>query len=142
MRHLIEQLHLPTDACSYLCDLWDVIQFFDDVADDDPVERSELDKVLWSVLVGMPNNNFYTANSHTLLPIVATQILKWQASDISERDGKVNEKTFMWRAGYYDVVLMVCFLCFGRKVTTEAAVGILSIYGEKYTDYKKEFKNA
>ena len=142
MRNLIEQLNLPADACDYLCDLWDAIQLFDDVADGDTIERSALDSVLWSVFVGMPNNKFYMANSQTLLPLVATQILKWQASDIAERDGKIDEKSFMWRAGYYDVVLMVYFLCYGREITTKDAVGVLSIYGEKYADYKKEFKNA
>ena len=70
MRNLIEKLKLPDDACDYLCDLWDVIHLFDDVADGDPIERDDLDKVLWSVLVGMPNNKFYMANSQTLLPLV------------------------------------------------------------------------
>ncbi len=142
MRNLIEQLKLPAEACDYLCELWEVIQFFDDVADNDTIERSSLDRVLWSVLVGMPNNKFYMANSQTLLPLVATQILKWQASDAAEVAGNADEKSFMWRAGYYDVVLMVYFLCYGREITTRDAVSILSIYGEKYADYKKEFKNA
>lgn len=142
MRDLIKQLNLPPEACDYLCNLWDTFHLFDDIVDKDPIERDDFDRVLWAVLVGIPTNKFFMANSQTLLPLVAAQILKWQASDIAERRGDVDERSFMWRAGYYDIVLMVYFLCYGREITTKDAAGILSIYGEKYADYKKEFKDA
>ena len=59
--HLLDTLSLPEAATSWLMGMWDAIQFFDDVADDDNMPRSELDRTLNQVLVAMPSNPFFTA---------------------------------------------------------------------------------
>ncbi len=73
---------------------------------------------------------------------MATMVLKWQASDQAERDGKADARSFVWRAGYYDVVLMVVTLCHPAKQAKELSRYVMELYGEKFEDYLKEFGNA
>jgi hypothetical protein len=140
--NLQKALALPAPAVDWLLMLFEAIQVFDDVADGDPVEREDLNAVIWNTLVGMIQNTFWIANSHSLTPVVATMILKWQASDQAERDGKADAKSFVWRAGYYDVVLMTVALCHGTQQATEKAQQVMGLYGEAFEDYMKEFDHA
>lgn len=133
---------LPAPAVEWLLMLWGAIQVFDDVADGDPVEREDLNATIWNTLVGMNQNTFWLANSQTLAPIVASMILKWQASDQAERAGKADARSFVWRAGYYDVVLMAVALCHGTQRATQSAQQVMELYGETLEDYMKEFSHA
>jgi hypothetical protein len=143
LRVNLEQVFkLPAPAVDWLLMLFQAIQVFDDFADGDKVDRAELDACLWGVLVGMPQNPFWQANAQHLIPIVATQVLKWQASDRAERAGNQDAVSFVWRAGYYDVVLLVVQLCHGTAKATELSPLVMSLYGEKLADYVKEFEHA
>ena len=122
--------------------LYEAIQVFDDVADGDPVNRQDLNATIWNTLVGMNQNSFWLVNSQTLTPVVASMILKWQASDQAERAGRADARSFMWRAGFYDVVLMAVALCHGSGHATNVASQVMAIYGEKLEDYLKEFNHA
>lgn len=133
---------LPAPAIDWLLMLWGAIQVFDDVADGDPVEREDLNAAIWDTLVGMSQNAFWQANSSALTPIVATMILKWQASDQAERAGKADARSFGWRAGYYDVVLMAVALCHGTQQATQVASQVMELYGESFDEYLKEFGHA
>lgn len=133
---------LPAPAVEWLLMLWGAIQVFDDVADGDPVEREDLNATIWNTLVGMNQNTFWLANSQTLAPIVASMILKWQASDQAERAGKADARSYVWRAGYYDVVLMVVAVCHSTQRATQAAQQVMELYGETLEDYMKEFSHA
>ena len=135
-------LALPAPATEWLMMLWGAIQVFDDVADGDPVEREDLNAAIWNTLVGMNQNSFWAANSITLAPVVATMILKWQGSDQAERAGKADARSYVWRAGYYDVVMMVVALCHGTKYATDNAHLVMALYGETLEDYMKEFGHA
>lgn len=141
-RNLKESLNLPPSAVAWLMSLWHVAQWFDDVADGDLYPRESLDKALWDALVAMPSNAFFQANSAVLLPVMGTQILKWKASDTVEKDGGADAKSYGWRAGYYDVVLVVFMLCHGSEAAMRFAEKPLSLYGEELNSYLKEFENA
>jgi hypothetical protein len=69
-------------------------------------------------------------------------ILKWQASDTAERNQQADAKSFVWRAGYYDLVLMTVSLVHGPVPATQNAHLVMALYGETYEDYMKEFGNA
>ncbi len=140
--NLQKVLALPAPATEWLMMLWGAIQVFDDVADGDPVEREDLNAAIWNTLVGMNQNSFWAANSITLAPVVATMILKWQGSDQAERAGNADARSYVWRAGYYDVVMMVVALCHGTKYATENAHLVMALYGETLEDYMKEFGHA
>lgn len=141
-RHLTDGLILPKAAVDWLLDFWDAIQFFDDVADNDAVTRAELNQALHAVLVGMPSNPFFIAHASSLLPAAATLIIKWQASDAAERAGEADARSYMWRAGYYDLIALATYLTHGHEVATEMARNSLGLYGESLEDYLKEFPNA
>lgn len=135
----LTKLDLPASAVEWLCDLYAVIQLFDDVADGDKVERLDLNRVIWAALVGMNTNPFFAANSATLLPVMAAQIMKWQASDLAERTGNADARSYMWRAGFYEIVLMACHLVKGREWTDNNAALVLGMYGETLDEYMTEF---
>jgi hypothetical protein len=136
---LTDGLKLPADAVEWLCDLYAVTQVYDDVADGDEVDRADLNRALYSSIVGMSLNPFFDLNRFTLRPVLALFIMKWQASDAAERAGAADEVSFVWRAGFYDVVMTVFLLVYGREDTEANAHLIMSLYGEKFADYRKEF---
>lgn len=140
--NLEKSLDLPAPAVDWLMMLYGAIQVFDDVADGDIVKRQDLNATIWNTLVGMNRNIFWLENAQTLTPIVANMILKWQASDQAERAGRADARSFVWRAGFYDVVLMTVALCHGSNHATEVASDVMAIYGEKLEDYLMEFNHA
>jgi hypothetical protein len=133
---------LPNDPVEWLCDLFEVLQVFDDYADGDEVTRSELDACIIRSLVTMPGNKFFQKHTSELLPILASIVYKWKASDTVEREGKHDAMSFVWRAGYYDIVLHVVGLVHGRHVAMQSAHLVMKLYGEKLDDYMKEFQHA
>ena len=142
LKQNFEGLGLPVAASEWLCDLFAVIQLFDDVADGGRITRDDLSRVVWASLVGMVSNSFWAANAATLTPVIAAQVMKWEASDLAEVAGKHDAKSFVWRAGYYDVVLMVCRIVHGAEWTAESSALVMNMYGESYDDYMKEFEHA
>ena len=138
-QNLEEHFQLPPSAVEWLLMVFDVFQVFDDVADGDVVYRNDLDKCIWSTLVAMPLNRFFSTNSATLLPIVALSILKWQASDRAEKAGEADARSFMWRAGYYDLCMIAVQLCHGTDRAIELSSDVMKLYGEDFESYRKEF---
>jgi hypothetical protein len=139
MKTLQEELQLPNDAAIWLGMLFDAAQVFDDFADGDKVERKDLDALIWNTLLEMPMNPFYVKHASMLYPAIATAILKWQASDTVERLGQPTAISFAWRAGFYDIILLVYVICFGPVQAKENAHRIMALYGENFDDYMKEF---
>lgn len=136
----LAKLDLPQDAVDWLCEFWNFIQVMDDAADGDKIDRGELDRAVWASLVKMPTNGFYQAHSAWLVPALAQVVLKWLASDLAERSGEADERSYMWRAGYYDVVCLVVALVHGPS--SEMSWKALGMYGETCAEYLKEFGNA
>lgn len=141
-RNFREVLGLPEDACDWLIHLWRAIQVFDDMADGDDIDRADLNQAIWSALIGLPSNGFFKANASTLLPLLMVAILKWQASDDVERCNRANATSFVWRAGYYDIVLAAILIVHGAQIATELAPLVMDLYGEKLEDYLEEMSNA
>jgi hypothetical protein len=141
-RNFTETLSLSEEASDWLIALWEVIQLFDDVADKDPIDRDELDMVIWNALVGMPANLFYQRNIHILTPLLSIMVLKWKASDTVERNGEACATSFVWRAGYYDLVLATVQLEHGAQAAMDIGHAVLKLYGESLEDYMKEMQDA
>jgi hypothetical protein len=140
--NLTKVFMLPAPVVEWLIMVYDAIQVFDDVADGDTVNRSDLNATIWNTMVGIHQNQFFITNSHHLVPLMATAIMKWQASDKAERAGNADAKSFVWRAGYYDLILMAVSLTHGPGFATKNADLVMALYGEKFEDYMKEFCNA
>lgn len=135
-----DTLGFPPDASKWLLDVWRAIQVYDDVADGDPVAREELDRTIWASLVGLQVNPFHMQHGASLIPVLALQILKWQASDVIERRGEADARSYMWRAGYYDLVLLVALMIHGPEKAALLGPVILQMYGEAFDDYLEEFR--
>lgn len=137
-----ENLGIEENAIQWLLDVWDAIQLFDDIADGDDVKRSDLDKTLFNSFVGFNQNPFFSTNFHALNGLLNVALIKWQASDVAERDGEANAHSFMWRAGYYDLVVYCVVICKGYQFAQENSKYLMNMYGESYEEYMKEFNNA
>ena len=133
---------LPPSAIDWLIMVYEIIQVFDDIADGDNVSRKDLNSTIWNVFIGMNQNQFFVLNNSNLMPILANAILKWQASDTAERLGNADEKSFVWRAGYYDLILMAVLITHGPDYAINNSHLVMQLYGEKFEEYIKEFKNA
>ena len=131
---------LPAPCVEWLLDVWHAIQTLDDYADGDPVTREQLDGLIWRVLVQMPGNPWFAQHAGQLLPAMATMVLKWQASDRAERAGQADARSFVWRAGYYDLVLMAVLLTHGADAAAKVSHLVMQLYGESFADYLSEFK--
>jgi hypothetical protein len=136
----IEVFGFSRDAAEWLIDIYIVFQTFDDYADGDDVSEERLSQLIYKTLVSLPSNPFFKMNSAVLLPILANSILKWKASDTAERNGNADEKSFIWRASYYDIVLAVLNIFYGPDLAMKNAHKVMEIYAEKFSEYIKEFK--
>jgi hypothetical protein len=93
-------------------------------------------------MVELPQNLFFQAHSHNLLPLVSILILKWIGANNLEDNREQLHKAYMWRAAYYDLILEVVRLVHGFDEAANAAEYVAKLYGETYEDYVKEFENA
>ena len=127
----LESLGLPDDARAWVMDLWRVIQCLDDAQDGHKNEGAA--DAAFAVFVRMPMNAFWQANAAALMSALVLSIIKWRAANEAEASGQADERSFMWRAGFYDVLALVTHICGGP------AVEALRLYGETFADYRKEF---
>lgn len=128
-----ETMGLPADAREWLVDLWRVIQVIDDATDGDPIPRVRASQATWAIFARMPLNRFYQSCMSTLQPLLVMQLIKWEAANQAEADGSADERSFMWRAGYYDIVAMACHLTGCKPISA------LQMYGETFAEYREEF---
>ena len=141
-RNLKEAFGLPDGAHDWLMGMWNVAQVFDDMADGDFPQREDLDRALCDALVNLPENEFYLAHRHILLPLVSLCILKWKASDDLERAGDASAVSYVWRAGFYDLVLACVQIIHGIDASMDIAANVARLYGETLDEYMKEMGNA
>jgi hypothetical protein len=139
LRLHFDSLMLPAYAAEWLLMLWEAIQAFDDYADGDPVDRPVLDALIWNTLVAMPQNPFFAQHAAELSPLLGSMVLKWQASDRVEREGGASAQSYVWRAGYYELVLAAVRLCHGAPAAAAVAYKVLGMYGETFDAYLSEF---
>ena len=138
----LSTLGLSADAVDFLLGIWNLAQVFDDMADGDAIARPDLDRAIWFSAVGMATNPFFASHSQSITPILAAMVLKWQASDAAERDGLADARSYAWRAGYYDLVLIVACLSHGPEAAQQMGPKIMQMYRETFTDYMEEFTHA
>ena len=126
-------LGLPAEAQSWLLDLWNVIQVLDDAMDGDKADPAAVKQATWAIFQNMPLNAFYREYVAILQPVLVVQVLKWEAANAAEAADLADARSFVWRAGYYDVVLLACHLC-----GIEAGMTVMHMYGDDFDDYLAE----
>jgi len=132
------------EGAQWLALLWDAIQGLDDWRDGDPVAPAGCERVIHVVLHDLPASPFFRRHAEYLLPHLSTMVLKWRAANAIEldRDASHYPHAFMWRAGFYDVVLMCLALCIGPDAAGLRARDVAAIYGETLDEFTKETNHA
>lgn len=141
-KRLSNDAGLSDSAVSWLVSVFRSAQTLDDYADGDPVSRKQLDILIWDCLAGCHMNAFFQRNSAQLLPVLACAILQWKASDTTEREGRADARSFVWRASFYQLALMSMMIEHGPRYAMDNAHIALQMYGETFEEYMKEFNNA
>ena len=128
---------LPEDASTFLLKMWDIIQILDDIKDGHQIE--DVDGSIYTLLFGLPTDEFFYRFRPVLTGAMLTAYYKWQAANAAEQSKIHLDKAYMWRAGYYDLILLVAALCLPQERVQELAPQIMALYGETREDYLKEF---
>ena len=134
MKHVFDALGLEKDPRWFLETIWDLLQFFDDVYDNDTV--TNFDSALYGAFLALPTNNFYRQHQGVLAPSIHLAIEKWKLANNYEENGKADAKSYMWRACFYDILALVCILD-GKAHLSQLA---LAMYGETFDIYMKEME--
>ncbi len=124
-------LGLPVEARTWLLDLWNLIQVLDDAFDGDKPDPAAVRRATWAIFQNMPLNDFYRQYAAILQPVLVLQLLKWDAANAVEALQLQNEKSYVWRAGFYEVVLMCCHLC----GINDVGHACMELYGETFAEY-------
>jgi hypothetical protein len=141
-KRMHEDAGLSPSAISWLVSVFRSAQTLDDYADGGEVSRQQLDRLIWDCLAGCHLNPFFQRHSAQLLPVLACAVLQWKASDTMEREGRADARSFVWRASFYQLVLMAMMLEHGPATAMENADVALRMYGENFEEYQKEFSHA
>lgn len=136
-------LGLSNDAIRWLLDLWDVLQGLDDWRDGDEMSARDIELTIHKCLFELWSNPFFARNGSFLLPLLSSLVLKWCGANAIESSHKEHlPKAYIWRSGYYDLVLQSVAIERGVDFARDAAASVASIYGETLDEYMKEFANA
>lgn len=138
----INEINLSQDAANWLCSLFRVINFVDDIKDGGSISDDDFNDAAFDIFFAMPHNRFFLENNIFLAPIMINSLNKWHASNKIEEMGDSDEFSHSWRASYYDVVLLVMSLCNGAEYARKNGWKVNKIYAEKFNDYIEEMKNA
>lgn len=132
------------EGAAWLALLWDALQGLDDWRDGDPVTSAECERVIHVVLHDLPASPFFRQHAGYLLPHLSALVMKWRGANSIEaaQDEDKYPQAFMWRAGFYDVVLMALALCIGSEAAGRQAHLVAAMYGETLEDFTKETNNA
>jgi len=142
MRKELVRLGLSGAAVNFLCDLYLVIQAWDDFYDGDEMPRDQQLLAIWASLVGIPSNPFFQANASFLLPILSGMVLKWESANQLERDKDRLDISLVWRAGFLDVILQCVMLEQGPQRAMTLGPSIARMYDETIESLREEFPNA
>lgn len=142
MRDALIKLGLSDAAVNFLCDLYLVIQAWDDFYDGDDMPREHKLLAIWASLVGIPSNPFFQRHSSFLLPILSGMVLKWESANQLERDRDRLDISLVWRAGFLDVILQSVLLEQGPERAMSAGPTIARMYDETIESLREEFNHA
>lgn len=152
----LAQFDMPLDARVFLLRLWNAVQFLDDVVDNDP--RTDAVDQVYNIMVGLLTDPFLDQHRAQLVGVIGSAFHKWAAShqvevmaksagpetsdDMRATLDRALDVAFVWRASFYDVVMACAALSMPQETVKRMAPGLLSLYGERREDYRKEFQNA
>lgn len=129
--------HLAVKFCA---DFWLQLQLLDDVYDGDEISDEEALKLVKLSLIEIPSNPFYVNYGQQLQPLISSLYLQWNAANKLEEQKRDLEKAYMLRA----FVIQLFHYCSAimHGIDYADSVDFQGFYGETFTEYVKEFKDA
>ena len=104
------------EAVDFMQTISEWTHLYDDLIDGDKeIDKDDVHRVMWKIMVDLPMNNFYRMHSNKLAPVIATGILNWRGANDMERSG-VKEELFISHATRYsinDLALLVMLILGG-----------------------------
>lgn len=122
--------------------LLEVVHVWDDFIDGDPVAPENIDRVFRYLIYDIPVNPVYK-----LIPSLPDHMLnvylRWRDATAMEKEKTPDlEKTYMLRAGIYDIFILIAHHLYGEEWSRDVGVKVRKMYGETLSSLKEEFKNA
>lgn len=139
----IEEMFLNNrDAIWFMKTISAWSHLYDDLIDKDKdVDPGFIHDVMWTLMVGLPLNNFYIENSRILAPVIATGILNWRGANEMEKIGS-EEELYISHATRYsinDLALLVMVIVGGvEHAARYARDARLSFQRDTIAHYLKE----
>jgi hypothetical protein len=137
-----QEVGLSPVAAKFVDDFYLVLQAWDDFYDGDDMPRETKLSAIWASLVGIPSNPFFQQHSQSLIPLIASLVVRWETANELERERDRLDVAFMWRAGFFDVVLHCVLLERGPVEAMKAGPVIARTYTETIESLRKEFSDA
>lgn len=122
--------------------LVDLVQFWDDLIDCDPVTGEEIQRNMHNAVVGLARSplwNCKLAEHFNLVYLRWTVANKFEADEASSSDDIA--KAWMLRAGFYDLFVAIADQLYGREWAEHIAPLVYRTYGESLADFRKEVKH-
>lgn len=127
-----------TDAMRMTALLVEVAHTWDDLVDvDKPVPPVVAARAFRTLLLELPSNRFYRAHFENLQPVLLAVWASWSAANVMEnspQDGDL-EKSYMLRAGLYQLFHVVAALTGGLDWAEEIGPEIYRAYGERVGEH-------
>jgi hypothetical protein len=124
-------------AYRFVCDLTEVLHFWDDLVDRDaPVPDDLINRRMRQALIYLPRSLFYRDHFVELSSLLEAAIDNWIAANTLERVGDHDDKgiAFIIRSSYVDILIRVGKLCGvdGERLALEARQ---FIHSETFSGY-------
>ena len=130
------------DAMAFLRGLFILFQGIDDYYDGDLTDKDDIVDLHFNALSELYGNPFFRRYGHKITPMIESAHLQWQSANRMESSGLANEKSYMLRAYYYQIVHFCAAQLYGNSFAINNAISFQRFYGETYSDYIEEFKDA
>ena len=128
--------YLDPDAVKLCLELLYLANFYDDVYDGD--KPKDVYKALMIDMVSIRRNPFYLRFQDELNTLITSMSLQWIAANKLEEGKEHLEKSYMLRAGAYQIFAYCAFLCGGLDHYKNCGHEIYKLYGETFQDYSQE----
>lgn len=133
------------DAVAFLLDVFDAVEFFDDIIDeetDSPEHKAQAVRVLFSTLIDIPNNPFFVRFRNQITPVMLAAINAWLDSVSYEGRGDDESlaRAYMLRTMGVDLIPLVVCLVHGRHKMRETSLRVRDFFHahETLADYLAE----
>ena len=116
-------------AIDFAASLWTVCQEWDDLEDEGKAQNHNA--LLSWLAFGKEYTPYFAANSHLLRPVMLSSYLQWRAANVLDNGNRQDvEKSYMLRAGIYQVWHMMAWIAGGDDWASECGPEIYRTYGE------------